>query len=160
MQLSCDGGHEAGRVFVELLMLSFPVFLSFPSVWPEQRLRGHHSRGPPCGARQHQLQHWSHQHHHGPAGGRGLRGGRGGRGRCPHQQQARGFVSSSGITAVLWGDACRGGGCRCCSSRGAVLSCWVTKVGSQKYRLEQTAIAKSWNVLRWEGPTNIIQSNL
>lgn len=106
-------------------MLSFPVFLSFPSVWPEQCLRGHHGRGPPRGAGQHQLQHWSHQHHHGPAGGRGLRGGRGGRGGCPHQQQARGFVSSSGITAVLWGDACS-------SSRGAILNCWGNQSGKSE----------------------------
>lgn len=80
----------------------FP-FLSLCSVWPEQCLWGHHGRGAPGRARQRQLQHGSHQHHHGPAGGRGLRGGRRGRGGCPHQQQARGFVSSPGVTPVLWG---------------------------------------------------------
>lgn len=43
------------------------------------------------------------------------------------------------------GDVGRGGGCGSCSSRSAICDCWVMKGERQKHRLEQTAIAKSWN---------------
>ncbi len=57
------------------------------SVWPQQCLWGHNCWRTPCRAGQRELQHRSHQHHHGPAWRRRIRGRRRDRGRHPHQQQ-------------------------------------------------------------------------